>query len=128
MGPSHASFTGIITKNTQPLPYKLEMAKQKKYKVSDYSRLNQRSTRKFASSIRQLSLPKGTTKSFLAVSPVFPSSRLEPKRRKKNRTLNNARRACVTRLSHPHAPPARFPPSINTVTKEEIKWQLLNLQ
>ena len=43
----------------------------------------------------------------------FPSSRLEPKRRKKT-TPENAHRACVTRLSYPHALLARLPPSINT--------------
>ena len=78
------------------------MIKQEKYKVNDYSRFNECNTRKIAFSVRQLLHPKGTTKSSLAVSPVFPSSRLEPKRRKKTPTLKNARRACVTRLSHPH--------------------------
>ena len=61
-------------KNTQPLPYKLEMAKQEKYKINNYSHLNQCSTKKFVFSFWQPSHPKCTTKSFLAVFPIFPSS------------------------------------------------------
>ena len=86
------------------------MAKQEKCKANDYSRLNQCNTRKFASSIRPLSYHKGITKSFLAVSPLFTS---RTKKEEENRDPENARQACVTILSHPHALPVRLPLRIN---------------
>ena len=86
VGPLHTSFTRSITKTHSHYPINLN-DQTRKYKVNDYSCLNQCSTRKFASSIRQLLHPEGTTKSFLALSPVFPSSNLEPKKQEENRTL-----------------------------------------
>ena len=54
---------------------------------------------------------RGYHESFLAVSSSFS---LHVSNQKEENPPENARRACVTRISHPHALPARLPPSINT--------------
>ena len=83
------------------------MAKQEKYKVNVYSRLNQCSRRKTAFSIRQQLHPKVTTNPFALFLSIFFSSRLEPKRKK------TAPREDSVRMHHETLTPLRFSSKIS---------------
>ena len=94
------------------------MAKQEKYKVNDYSRLNQCSRRKIVFSIRQLLHFEVTTIPSSLSIYVFSSLRLEPKRKK------TSLRQGSLRIRHETLAPLHFSSEIPSEHKHIAKIKM----
>ena len=91
------------------------MTKHEKYRVNNYSCLNQFSRRKIAFSIWQLLHPEVTINPFLLSLHLLLFMSLAQKGRKL--CPKKAHCTCITRLLHPYVFPVSFPPSINSVVR-----------